>query len=154
MTSDEFVPVGFDPPTSLATDQFRLEPLGPQHNHADHADATVGELSARTGCAERYVREWLEQQAVAGFLTVDDPDAEPSARRYQLPAAHRPVLVDEDGLNYLTPWAGIAVDVLYPFEQLLDAYRTGTWVPFEAYGPDLVDANRRGQPAPVREPDR
>src|SRR5215470_111974 len=37
MTSDEFVPVGFDPPTSLATGQFRLEPLGPEHNVADHA---------------------------------------------------------------------------------------------------------------------
>ena len=37
MTAEEFVPVGFDPPTSLATDQFRLEPLGPQHNQADHA---------------------------------------------------------------------------------------------------------------------
>jgi hypothetical protein len=36
MTSDEFVPVHFDPPTSLATDRFRLEPLGPQHNQADH----------------------------------------------------------------------------------------------------------------------
>ena len=37
MTADEFVPLDFDPPTSLVTDQFRLEPLGPQHNHADHA---------------------------------------------------------------------------------------------------------------------
>ena len=37
MTEDEFVPVGFDPPTSLTTDQFHLEPLGPQHNQADHA---------------------------------------------------------------------------------------------------------------------
>ena len=37
MTADEFVPVDFDPPTSLATDQSRLEPLGPQHNQADHA---------------------------------------------------------------------------------------------------------------------
>ena len=38
MTSDEFVPVDFDPPTSLAaTNQFHLEPLGPQHNQADHA---------------------------------------------------------------------------------------------------------------------
>ena len=37
MTSDGFVPVDFDPPTSLVTDQFRLEPLGPQHNLADHA---------------------------------------------------------------------------------------------------------------------
>ena len=37
MTSDAFVPAGFDPPTSLVTDRFRLEPLGPQHNEADHA---------------------------------------------------------------------------------------------------------------------
>ena len=37
MTSEEFVPVDFDPPTSLATDQFHLEPLGPQHNVSDHA---------------------------------------------------------------------------------------------------------------------
>ena len=37
MTADVFVPVGFDPPTSLATSQFHLEPLGPQHNQADHA---------------------------------------------------------------------------------------------------------------------
>jgi hypothetical protein len=37
MTADSFVPAGFDPPTSLAADGFRLEPLGPQHNEADHA---------------------------------------------------------------------------------------------------------------------
>jgi hypothetical protein len=37
MTSDEFVPHDFEPPTSLVTDRFRLEPLGPQHNEADHA---------------------------------------------------------------------------------------------------------------------
>jgi hypothetical protein len=37
MTSDAFVPPGFEPPTSLVTDRFRLEPLGPQHNEADHA---------------------------------------------------------------------------------------------------------------------
>jgi hypothetical protein len=37
MSSEDFVPVGFEPPTSVATDAFRLEPLGPQHNQADHA---------------------------------------------------------------------------------------------------------------------
>ena len=31
------MPAGFDPPTGLATDQFRLEPLGPHHNESDHA---------------------------------------------------------------------------------------------------------------------
>jgi SAM-dependent methyltransferase len=101
---------------------------------------TPSELAARTGTAERYVREWLEQQAVAGFLTVDDPAADAAARRYGLPAEYRAVFVDEWDLNYLTPLTSIAVDVTLPMEQLLDAYRTGAGVPFEAYGSDLVDA--------------
>jgi hypothetical protein len=37
MASEAFVPVGFAAPTSLVTDRFRLEPLGPRHNDADHA---------------------------------------------------------------------------------------------------------------------
>ena len=37
MSRDDFVPGGFHPPTSFSTDRFRLEPLGPQHNQADHA---------------------------------------------------------------------------------------------------------------------
>ncbi len=37
MAADPFVPAGFDPPTSLVTDRFRLEPLGPGHNDADLA---------------------------------------------------------------------------------------------------------------------
>ncbi|USQ79481.1 N-acetyltransferase [Ornithinimicrobium faecis] len=34
---NDFVPAGFEPPRSLTTDRFRLEPLGPQHNEADRA---------------------------------------------------------------------------------------------------------------------
>jgi hypothetical protein len=101
---------------------------------ADGGDATPGELADRTGTTERYVREWLEQQAVAGFLSVDDPDAAAGARRYGLPEAHRPVLVDEEDLNLLT--ATLAVGVLRPIDALLDAYPTGAGVPYEAYGAD------------------
>ena len=32
-----FVPDGFDPPARLGGDGYWLEPLGPQHNDADHA---------------------------------------------------------------------------------------------------------------------
>jgi hypothetical protein len=32
-----FVPADLKPPTALAADRFRLEPLGPQHNEADRA---------------------------------------------------------------------------------------------------------------------
>jgi hypothetical protein len=31
-----FVPDDFEPPLELVADQFLLEPLGPQHNEADH----------------------------------------------------------------------------------------------------------------------
>jgi hypothetical protein len=37
MVSAAFIPPHFEPPTSLVTGQFILEPLGPQHNEADHA---------------------------------------------------------------------------------------------------------------------
>ncbi|HMO10761.1 MAG TPA: N-acetyltransferase [Actinotalea sp.] len=37
MSDAPFVPVGFDPPGSLVTDLFRLEPLGPEHNASDLA---------------------------------------------------------------------------------------------------------------------
>jgi 2-polyprenyl-3-methyl-5-hydroxy-6-metoxy-1,4-benzoquinol methylase len=102
-------------------------------------DATPAELAARTGTVVRYVREWLEQQAVAGFLSVDDPDAEADQRRYRLPPDHRPVFVDEEDLNHLTPLATLAVGVLRPIDALLDAYRRGGGVPYEAYGVDTRD---------------
>ena len=47
--------------------------------------ATSAELAARTGTAERYIREWLEHHAASGLLEVDDPAAGPLARRYRLP---------------------------------------------------------------------
>ena len=37
MSPDPFVPDGFDPPTELVAERFRLEPLGPQHNASDLA---------------------------------------------------------------------------------------------------------------------
>jgi hypothetical protein len=46
---------------------------------------TAPELAEEAGILPRYAREWLEQQAAAGFVTVDDPSAEPDARRYGCP---------------------------------------------------------------------
>ena len=110
--------------------------LGFYRSLADDGGATSAELAVRTGTDERYVREWLEQQAVAGFLSVDDPERKPGERRYQLPVAHRPVFADEEDLNYLTPLATLAIGVLHPINALLDAYRSGGGVPYEAYGAD------------------
>ena len=106
-----------------------------------HGDPmTPSELAARTGTAERYVREWLEQQTVAGFLSVENPDAQAGERRYTMPAAHRPVFVDEEDLNYITPLASLALGVCGPMDALLEAYRGGGGVPYEEYGTGVVEA--------------
>jgi hypothetical protein len=55
---------------------------------------TPGALAAATGTRERYVREWLEHQAVGGILEVDDASVPPGERRYRLPPGHAEVLVD------------------------------------------------------------
>src|SRR5687768_17586728 len=56
--------------------------------------ATVDELAAAAGIAPRYAREWLEQQAVAGVLVVDDVAADAGARRFALPEAHAGVIAN------------------------------------------------------------
>lgn len=51
MTDHAFVPDDFTVPTELITERFRLEPLGPQHNAADHAAWTgsIEHISATPG---------------------------------------------------------------------------------------------------------
>jgi hypothetical protein len=48
-----FVPADFAVPGVLATEQFRLEPLGPQHNTADYAawTASIDHIKATPGFA-------------------------------------------------------------------------------------------------------
>jgi hypothetical protein len=55
MTSPAFVPEGFEPPTSLVGERFRLEPLGPQHNEADHAawTSSIEHIHSTPGYTDR-----------------------------------------------------------------------------------------------------
>jgi SAM-dependent methyltransferase len=102
---------------------------------------TSADLASRTGTSERYVREWLEQQAVAGILAVEDEKADALQRRFRLPAAYADVLVDDDSLNYLAPLTRLVAGAVRPLAAVLRAYRTGGGVPYENYGDDL----REGQ---------
>lgn len=102
---------------------------------------TSVELAARSGAHERYVREWLEQQTVSGVLTVENPQAEPTARRFRLPAPHAEVLAERDSLNYLAPLAQLAVGAAQPIHAVINAFRHGGGVPYADYGQDL----REGQ---------
>lgn len=94
-------------------------------------------LAARTGTSERYVREWLEEQTVAGILEVDDEKASARERRYRLPAGHAEVLADRESIHYLAPLAQAAVGVSQPLQSIETAFRTGGGVPFADYGETL-----------------
>ena len=76
------------------------ERLGLYRALAEGGAATSSQLAVRTGTTERYVREWLEHHAASDLLVVDDPRAEPLARRYWLPPEHIPVLANRDDVRY------------------------------------------------------
>jgi SAM-dependent methyltransferase len=99
------------------------------------------ELARHTGIAPRYAREWLEQQAVAGMLVVEDASSTADERRYRLPAAHVNVLVTEDHPAHLAPLAQMVAGIGGALEHVLAAYRSGEGVPYPAFGA----AFRKGQ---------
>jgi 2-polyprenyl-3-methyl-5-hydroxy-6-metoxy-1,4-benzoquinol methylase len=104
---------------------------------ADNGGSTVSELADATGTNERYAREWLEQQAVAGILEVDDADAQPEERRYRLPEGHDEVLLERDSLYYVAPLAQQMVSITRALAAVLEAFRTGGGVPYPDYGEDM-----------------
>ena len=105
------------------------ERLGLYRALAENGAATSSQLAVRTGTTERYVREWLEHHAASELLVVDDPRAEPLARRYWLPPEHIPVLANRDDVRYE---ACTGVDIV----------RAGRWLP------QLVEAFRVGNAPP------
>jgi 2-polyprenyl-3-methyl-5-hydroxy-6-metoxy-1,4-benzoquinol methylase len=108
--------------------------------------ATSTELAQRTGTDERYVREWLEQQAVTDILAVDDETAAAGNRRYSLRPGHEEALVEPDSATFIAPLGRQALGMLTPLPRLVDAFRTGEGIPYAEYGEDtrqgIADLNR------------
>jgi 2-polyprenyl-3-methyl-5-hydroxy-6-metoxy-1,4-benzoquinol methylase len=122
--------------------------LGLYRALADLGAATPAEVAEASGTHERYAREWLEQQAVAGILEVDDAAAVAEERRYSIPAGHEEVLLDEESLSYLVPLARYAVSFASALPDVSEAFRTGGGVAWTAYGREGLEA-QEGANRPV-----
>ena len=107
--------------------------LGFYHALADKGPLTSKDLASATATHERYVREWLEQQAVAGFLSVDDQAADPAARRYTLPPPHAEVFLNPDSPAFMLPFAAFPSTLGVVLPSLLHAFRNGGGVPYADY---------------------
>lgn len=95
---------------------------------------TVGEVADAAGIAERYAREWLEQQAVAGLAAVDFPEASWEQRRYFLTPAQRALLTEPDHPSHVSPLADMVAGVGGVLDAVAGAYRSGRGVPYAQYG--------------------
>ncbi len=102
--------------------------------------STTGELAKAAGISERYAREWLEQQATAAIVDVDDVAAAANKRRYSLPSGHDDVLLEATSLRFLAPVGGFLVSFASVLEELVDAYRSGGGVPYAHYGLAMRDS--------------
>ena len=96
--------------------------LGLYRAMADSQPVTAGELAARTGTQERYIREWLNAQAASGFVFHDDGT-------YVLPAEHALVLADESSPFLMTPSFQAANAAVAARESLAERFVDG-----EGYG--------------------
>ena len=111
--------------------------LGLYRALAEAGPMTSQELGERAGIAERYAREWLEQQATAGILAAEIREGE--GNRFRLPVGHAEVLLDGDSLSFMGASVTQLMSLRGAFDQVVDAFRTGGGVPYDAYGADGVE---------------
>jgi 2-polyprenyl-3-methyl-5-hydroxy-6-metoxy-1,4-benzoquinol methylase len=99
---------------------------------AEGGPATSTELAARTGLNERYLREWIYGSSAAGYLEFDK-----ATRKASLPEAHVPVLAEECGPMFLGATLSMVHEILKPYAGVVDAFRKGGGVDYNAYDPSM-----------------
>jgi 2-polyprenyl-3-methyl-5-hydroxy-6-metoxy-1,4-benzoquinol methylase len=111
--------------------------LGLYEALAGAGPVTAARLAESAGIAERYAREWLEQQAVARVVEVDDAAVPPTERRFTLPNAHAHVLVDDDSEACMKPCAAVVPWLAKALDIMAEEFRRGTGAAFGLF--DLHD---------------
>jgi 2-polyprenyl-3-methyl-5-hydroxy-6-metoxy-1,4-benzoquinol methylase len=111
--------------------------LGLYRALADGGPASQDELAARTGLAARYLREWLSQQAAAGFLTYQEDG------RYALPAEAAAVLAHEASPAFLAGGATITRGWYAGIDRLAEAFRSGAGIAWHEQDPAVFEGTER-----------
>jgi hypothetical protein len=96
------------------------ERLGLYKAMADAGPLTSTEVAERAGVAERSVREWLRNQAAAGYVGYD-----PAADTYELPPEQALALADDESPYYLLGAFELIASLYADEDRILDAFRSG-----------------------------
>jgi len=93
-----------------------LAGAGPLNSH---------EVAERAGCAERYVREWLNSQVAGGYVAYH-----PSSQTYELLPEQAVVLADKNSAAYIAPAWEVPASMWIDQSKAIEAFRTGKGVPW------------------------
>lgn len=96
---------------------------------------TPAELAERTGTHERFVREWLNNQAASGYV-----DYEPDKGTYELPAEHALVLADESSPVHLAAGLEQMAAVWADEQRLEESFQSGRGMGWHEHDPRLFGA--------------
>ncbi len=91
---------------------------------ADH----LGHAGARTGTTERYVREWLGNQAAGGYVVYNSVDG-----TFELPAEQAMVVANEDSPVFLGGAFETIASCYADHDIFVDAFRTGAGVGWQEH---------------------
>ncbi|HLI28354.1 MAG TPA: class I SAM-dependent methyltransferase [Chloroflexota bacterium] len=112
--------------------------LGLYRALAEGGPATSHELAARTGTTERYVREWLVNQAASGYLTYDA-----ASGRYTLPPEQAMALTDSDSPFFVAGAYQVALAMTRATPRLVEAFRSGGGMTWGEHDPELFEGTER-----------
>jgi SAM-dependent methyltransferase len=90
------------------------------------------EVASRSGCAERYVREWLNSQAAGGYVLYHAASA-----TYELTPEQAMVLANEDSPVFLPPAWEVPVSMWLDENKTLEAFRTGQGIGWDKHNERL-----------------
>ncbi|HEY2601983.1 MAG TPA: class I SAM-dependent methyltransferase [Thermoleophilaceae bacterium] len=112
--------------------------LGLYRALADGTPLTPAELAARSGIAERYAREWLNQQAAGGYVEYD-----PDSGRYTLPPEQATALTDESSPAYLPGFFEIAVGSVLDSPKITAVAKSGAGYGWGEHNHDVHEGCER-----------
>ena len=102
------------------------------------APLTAGELAERTGTNERYVREWLANQAAGGYVEYDS-----ASDRYHLSEEQALCLANPDGPVDLPGGYSIVEDLFHVKDRAVENFRSGTGMEWGEHHPCLFRGTER-----------
>jgi SAM-dependent methyltransferase len=98
------------------------------------------ELADQTGLDERWVREWLHNQAAAKLVTVEGPDG---GEGFGLTPEAAAVLADPQHEAFAMGWFHDLPQTIESVHGLPESFRTGLGHNYDSHGPESVVARER-----------